>query len=105
MINRRYWFKAMAAGGLAAAGVPVDQAAMGAGVAGAAPVADGVLFNAVVRFTWVVVHAWSRFKSPGDKGMVASRFKAARRCAAAFSPNIKVVSPRALARLLLAARH
>ncbi|MGC8552427.1 MAG: glycosyl hydrolase family 28-related protein [Phycisphaerae bacterium] len=46
MINRRYWFKAMAAGGLAAAGLPVAGEAMGSGSGGATPLTSGVLFNA-----------------------------------------------------------
>ena len=57
------------------------------------------------RFTWVVVHAWSHFKLARDNSKDLSLFDAARACAAALSPKIKVVSLWQLARASLAAQH
>jgi hypothetical protein len=55
--------------------------------------------NADGRFTWVVVHAWSRFTEPGDNSTLGV-YDAAAYCAAHLTPSIKVVTPGQLAELL-----
>jgi hypothetical protein len=55
--------------------------------------------NADDRFTWVVVHAWSRFAEPGDKAKLGV-YDAAAYCAEHLSSSIKVVTPEQLATLL-----
>ncbi|NNM85175.1 MAG: hypothetical protein HKL96_05395 [Phycisphaerales bacterium] len=52
------------------------------------------------RFTWVVVHAWSRFKSPKVGGKPQQLFAAAQACIGRLGRGIKVVTPEALAILL-----
>ena len=52
------------------------------------------------RFTWVVVHAWSRFADPGSPGVKLGVYDAAAYCAAHLSSSIKVVTPEQLAKLL-----
>ncbi len=51
------------------------------------------------RFTWVVVHAWSRFAVPGHIAKLGV-YDAAAYCAAHLSSSIKVVTPEQLAKLL-----
>ena len=51
------------------------------------------------HFTWVVVHAWSRFTEPGHKAKLGV-YDAAAYCAKHLNPNIKVVTPEQLATLL-----
>ncbi|MGC8541943.1 MAG: hypothetical protein ACP5QA_15140, partial [Phycisphaerae bacterium] len=52
------------------------------------------------RFTWVVVHAWSRFADPGSPGVKLGVYDAAAYCAGHLSSSIKVVTPEQLAKLL-----
>ena len=61
--------------------------------------------NTSNRFTWVVVHAWSRFSQPGDPGRKLGVCDAAAYCAAHLGPAIKVVTPEQLATLLAHARE
>ncbi|MGC8541988.1 MAG: hypothetical protein ACP5QA_15365, partial [Phycisphaerae bacterium] len=52
------------------------------------------------RFTWIVVHAWSRFIGPGDNGKKISVYDAAAYCAANLDKSVHVVTPVQLAILL-----